>query len=651
MFDLKTLLPVSALHVLIFHLKIVLLVSGLFILLKIARTTSTWRHLSWLLLFCIIVLLPAFNTITPEWRVPIFKIEHQKLSEESYPSTQFVAKATNTITRESDVSSAAEPVPQFAPSGRLDWQNIFVSSTFWLLLWAAGFIFYHVRYATGQIRLAKIIKKSKHATDELSSALRKEIKRRFKIVSKINVLVSSDIQMPLAVGFFRFKIVLPADYAAWSRQHLKYVLLHETAHIKRRDMLSQFAIRLFTSIYWFNPVLWFAERQFAIEREHACDELVMRHAKNPGDYADMLLNFARSSLASPDMAYAGLAMARTSHFEGRLLAILNSTQKVQHSGVGLFKSIFILSVLAFPIISLSPYAVSADAENVDTTHTALVIESLKYALHDDDGDVREEAVKTLGKIKSEKATQLLFSALQEAHDWEVEVTAAKILLERGETRALEKFINGLSDDNRDQRCRAAKILKELAHPAALKPLIKAMDDEDSEVKEKVVNAICELRVPEAIKPLSQAMQDDDEDIRRLAAWGLGEIQDAKALPTLYAALNDPDAKVRCNAIESIGDIGLAESAQHVDIRLNDHEWFVRREAIKVLAEIRAIESAPEIIEALHDDNRRVREAAAEALGELGDRRAIVPLSAALHDKSDDVREAAADALGQFYKEK
>ena len=83
MFDLKTLLPVSALHVLIFHLKIVLLVSGLFILLKIARTTSTWRHLSWLLLFCIIVLLPAFNTITPEWRVPIFKIEHQKLSEES----------------------------------------------------------------------------------------------------------------------------------------------------------------------------------------------------------------------------------------------------------------------------------------------------------------------------------------------------------------------------------------------------------------------------------------------------------------------------------------------------------------------------------------------------------------------------------------
>ena len=645
-------MPGYTLDLFIMNLKIMMLLSAMLVVMKrLFKSTASLRHFVWFMLFLIVLLMPLLSILTPQWHLPLLKIA---TLHAEYDPIAVTVEAVHTVA-EPGIEPALKtgniaPIQPARHSVNLEWRSLFRTPFVWIVLWTIGFFLFNLRYIFGQFRMQKLMRKAKLATDERTSLYRSEIKRRYKISSPVRILTCQSVATPLATGFFRHTIILPDNYVQWSGEHLKFVLLHEAAHIKRRDVITHFIVQFVTTLYWFNPLIWLAQKQFILEREHACDELVVAHSTKPSAYADMLLNFARF-FSLQRAAYAGLSMAGSKQIEGRLMAILNGKQK--RTGINrssAVKAALLLS-LVFPMLSFSPFAVGAGNQAVDTTHTALVIESLKYALADDDGDVRERAIQTLGKINTKAANELLFTSLQESHDWEIEINAARILLQRGETRALVKFFDGLEHENEKRRIRSAKILRELKHPDGLKPLLKALDDPSRDVRKQALKAICEIRTTACIKPLADQMQNGDQEFRALAAWGLGEIEDAATLPYLYAALKDPNAKVRSNAIESIGDLELAESAPHIQPLLADDEWFVRREAVRVLAEIGSIESVPLIIDALHDEHWKVRESAAAALGELGDRRALVPLSAALHDKSDNVRQEAAEALGEFYKEK
>src|SRR5688572_25165691 len=107
-----------------------------------------------------------------------------------------------------------------------------------------------------------------------AAALEMQVRRKFRIVE--TGLVSS----PALFGMWRPQLLVPRGFAEkLNAQELRYVLLHEFAHLKRWDLVTNWLMTVAQAVHWFNPLVWLALRQMRMERELACDEMVLRASR------------------------------------------------------------------------------------------------------------------------------------------------------------------------------------------------------------------------------------------------------------------------------------------------------------------------------------------------------------------------------------
>ena len=70
----------------------------------------------------------------------------------------------------------------------------------------------------------------------------------------------------------------------------RQVILHELAHVKRRDLVWGWTAEIARMIYFFHPLVWWVGYRLRLERELACDQLAMAHSGHPpADYAQTLV--------------------------------------------------------------------------------------------------------------------------------------------------------------------------------------------------------------------------------------------------------------------------------------------------------------------------------------------------------------------------
>lgn len=108
-----------------------------------------------------------------------------------------------------------------------------------------------------------------------------------------NIYVSHKIQSPAVYGILRPKIIIPEGY---ENKDLTFPLLHERAHIKRRDNLWRIIAFTVAAVYWFNPLSWVFLKCFITDMELSCDEKVLSKCgeENRKAYALALVDFAES---------------------------------------------------------------------------------------------------------------------------------------------------------------------------------------------------------------------------------------------------------------------------------------------------------------------------------------------------------------------
>ena len=233
-------------------------------------------------------------------------------------------------------------------------------------VWLFGMLLIVMRYAHGTARVARLARTSERVEDGGWLSLAQRTANRLGIMRPLTLLRGNRLGVPVTWGVVYPVVLLPAEANEWPEARRAFVLLHEMAHVKRLDALTQVMTQLTQALFWFNPLVWYAAQQARLERERACDDYVLLNGTRASFYADELLGMVRRIGAPSDdaaaPAFAALAMARRSEFEGRMLAILDPA--VDRRGLGRLASlgtVVAAVALALPLAALQPFVDTPEA--------------------------------------------------------------------------------------------------------------------------------------------------------------------------------------------------------------------------------------------------------------------------------------------------
>jgi beta-lactamase regulating signal transducer with metallopeptidase domain len=602
------------------------------------RASAASRHLVWTLALASLLAMPLLSFGLPSWQVPLLPGSLAKARPDavtnSYSPTDEVGASlpqdfqpfaaaeeqAGTDAQGAPASPASAPAFQWKTIERLDWAS-------WaLIVWVAGASLILGRLLIGTVMVWCMARRARRITDGKWAGLVELLAPQVGINRPVTLLKSSRVTMPVTCGLMRSAVLLPSDADDWSIARRQVVLLHELAHVKRRDCLTQALAQVACAIYWFNPLIWGAARRLRMERERACDDQVLDAGTKASDYADHLLDLARSFKSASCSSLAAVAIARRSQLEGRLLAILDpglsrgGLNRIASTSVGL-----IVALVVLPLAAIRP---SAQAEAKVSPRA----ESTSLIAFDEGG----RKVSPESHIVSEAVRQ----ATGQAPDHQPEQSAQAPRVETAED-------DELSRDEEETRQEAEQATKpeQRDNNSTIDALTEALKDDDAEVRQHALFALAQARGPRATEALASAMKDASPDVRERAVWALGIRPGEGKVDLLIEALRDNSWRIREKAAWALGLKGDRRSVQPLVNALRDENNEVRQKAAWALGLRGNAEAVEPLIDALADKDAKVRAVAAWSLGLRGDKRAAKALSAALKDENEEVRHKARWALG------
>lgn len=144
------------------------------------------------------------------------------------------------------------------------------------VIWAVGALLVLLNLAVGTWRVSRFKRSSSPVVDGAWQCLADEQRKRLGLKKSVELREHPGDVVPLTLGVIRPAIVFFFRQARdWSDRLKHTVLLHELAHVRRRDVAYQWLGRFACAVYWFHPMAWWALLRLRQEREQACDDLVI----------------------------------------------------------------------------------------------------------------------------------------------------------------------------------------------------------------------------------------------------------------------------------------------------------------------------------------------------------------------------------------
>jgi beta-lactamase regulating signal transducer with metallopeptidase domain len=206
-------------------------------------------------------------------------------------------------------------------------------------LWALIAFFLLARVIVGIAQLIRLRPSAEEVDFSSLHALPCQTLIEFQQYRAVSLCVSDHVSVPTAVGLYRPAVVLPKwTLAELSPADLNSVLVHELAHLRRRDDWTNLVQKLVRAVFFFHPAVWWIENRLSLEREMACDEHVLANTADPRAYAECLVSLAERGFLHRAMAMAQGAVHRVKECSVRVAQILNggASRTARASRVTLF---------------------------------------------------------------------------------------------------------------------------------------------------------------------------------------------------------------------------------------------------------------------------------------------------------------------------
>ena len=144
--------------------------------------------------------------------------------------------------------------------------------------WMFGIALLMVRLVIGYKGLRKIDRISIKNVSRIHKEILYTCMKAMNIRTEVELSYSLKINSPSLYGFIKPKILIPVSVAVnVSDEEFKYIIMHELAHLKNKDILINRVMALLSMIYWFNPILLYGFHKMRQDCEFSCDGQVISY--------------------------------------------------------------------------------------------------------------------------------------------------------------------------------------------------------------------------------------------------------------------------------------------------------------------------------------------------------------------------------------
>ena len=285
-------------------------------LLVMQKQSAKARH-NWLLI-CLLVL-----------PLGLLYSAHSHYLELSTVSQTFTK---NTISSDlSEFTNSQLPTTQSTPPKNETFSLSQFNLNAWFgIAWVFGLALFLLKTSASFFQVKRLKTNMLNCSDSRVNTALEQIKADLRLKSKIIVRTSAHITSPLVTGIFKPIILFPIGLAqGLSTAEIEMILLHELAHLQRRDLLIHMVINGLKSVFFFHPVFWWLESQIDNEREFATDEWALKQQPNSLTLASALAKTQEHKMLGMQLALAGRSK---SQLLKRIYKIMDKKQQFNWSG-------------------------------------------------------------------------------------------------------------------------------------------------------------------------------------------------------------------------------------------------------------------------------------------------------------------------------
>jgi len=260
------------------------------------RYAARWRCWLWLLL-CVRLVIPVSIQmpervevqppiqITAPGNTVIYTYEPEEIPEQE-PLPPNAPTPEGPVASEPDMELPARPLPEMPePRQEITLYHIIFA------VWAAGAVLTVLWYAVSHLRFLRWLGRwGSPVINAQTIRLFNTLGDELELNRRPELLVCTGLRVPILVGVLAPKLLLPEG--EMGENALRYSLLHELTHFKRRDIWMKSLALLVNAVHWFNPLMWYMTRLVERDTELACDEAALKKlpAEEHGGYGTTILD-------------------------------------------------------------------------------------------------------------------------------------------------------------------------------------------------------------------------------------------------------------------------------------------------------------------------------------------------------------------------